>query len=229
MNKLVLFDIDKTLIKGLKWDDSKFSEAIKKVYGINVKVEIIGKKHSGMTDQEKIIALLKKKGLKEKEIMPKIKYCLKFLINSFKMLDNSNFIVLDGVKGLLEALKRNKIMIGIVTGNVKYIAKGKLKKAGIEKYFKVCGFGDDDKSRAKILRIAIKRARKIGFKGNDIFLIGDTPNDIKAGKKAGIKVIGVATGIWSKNQLKKSGADYVFKNLKNTKEILKIINNQKLK
>jgi len=229
MKKLVLFDIDRTLIKDLRWDyigwdDTKFSEAVKKVYDVDAKVEIIGN-HSGMTDQEKIIAMLKKKGFKEKDIMPKMKQCMKALIESFKNLDNPDFIVLNGVKDLLKKLKKNKVLIGVVTGNIKYIAKGKLKKAGLYKYFKVGGFGNDKIKRADIIKIAIKRARKkFGFKfNNNAFLVGDTPKDVKAGKDVGIKVIGVATGIWTEKQLKEAGADFVFKNLKDTKKVLNVI------
>jgi phosphoglycolate phosphatase-like HAD superfamily hydrolase len=231
MKKLVLFDIDRTLIKDLRWDnaswdDTKFSEVIKKIYNADAKVEIIGN-HSGMTDQEKIIAMLKKKGFKEKDIMPKMKYCMKALIESFKNLDNSNFIVLSGVKNLLKALEKNKVLIGVVTGNIKYIAKGKLKKVGLYKYFKVGAFGEDSEKRSKLIKIAIKRAKeKFGFKlNNNAFLVGDTPRDVKAAKEAGIKAIAVASGsIWSEKQLKDAGADFVLKDLKDVEKFLKIIN-----
>ena len=59
MNKLVLFDIDKTLIPSSRAHHQSFSEAFKKVYGIDTTIEIIN--HHGMTEQQVIIEVLKKK------------------------------------------------------------------------------------------------------------------------------------------------------------------------
>ena len=42
-------------------------------------------------------------------------------------------------------------------------------------------------------------------------------------KDAGIMTIGVATGIYSKEQLKNAGAKYIVENLKDKNKILKII------
>ena len=88
------------------------------------------------------------------------------------------------------------------------------------------GFGSDHISRTELVKIAIKRAgEKFGFKpGNNVFSIGDAPSDMKAGREGGaFKCIGVTTGIFSKEQLKEAGADYVFKNLLDKDKILKII------
>lgn len=64
----------------------------------------------------------------------------------------------------------------------------------------------------------------IGFKFSDnVFLFGDAPQDMEAGKRAGVKTIGVTTGIYTTEQLKKAGADFVVNNLKKTDEILKIL------
>ncbi|NIO44113.1 MAG: HAD-IA family hydrolase [Candidatus Aenigmarchaeota archaeon] len=220
MKKLVLFDIDKTLIKDLEWEKLKFSEVFKKVYGIDASLDKI--EHSGMTDQEKIFKVLKRRGLKEKEILSKMEHCEKIMLNGYSDKSLEKF---DGVKELLEGLEKNNILIGTVTGNFKSVAILKLKKVGLYHYFKVGGFGNDRINRAKIINMAIKRAKeKFDFKfNNNVFLIGDTLRDIKAAKEAGIKVIGVATGVWTEEQLKKAGADFVFKDFKDRNKILKVI------
>ncbi|UCE55077.1 MAG: HAD family hydrolase [Desulfobacterales bacterium] len=56
-----------------------------------------------------------------------------------------------------------------------------------------------------------------------IFLLGDTPKDMKAGKAVGATTIGVTTGIFSDEQLEPAGADIVFSNLADTDSILKFI------
>ena len=140
-------------------------------------------------------------------------------------IDHDEFIVLDGVRGLLRELEKHNVLMGLVTGNLEPIAWGSLRKVGLDRYFKVGAFGTDDMDRANLVKLAIKRAdENFGFKvGNDVFLFGDTPQDMEAGKKAGVKTIGITTGIYSKKQLRNSGADFVLDSLARKDEILRII------
>lgn len=223
--KLVLFDIDSTLVKHTEGHKASFSAAFKEVYGIDTSMGVIN--YHGMTDQQIIIGVLKKNGLDEEAIKSKLALCMKSMVRHYnEMLPKEHVTVFEGVKELLEALSKRGAMLGLVTGNLEEIARGKLKKAGILEYFRIGGFGSDDANRTNLLKIAISRAQeKYGFSfGNDnIFLVGDAPNDINAGKEAGITTIGVATGTYSLKALENSGADFVFDNLKNTKEIAGII------
>ena len=45
------------------------------------------------------------------------------------------------------------------------------------------------------------------FEVADVFVIGDTPRDIEAGRSAGFQTVGVATGKYSVEQLSEAGAD----------------------
>ena len=224
MKKLVLFDIDKTLIKRSDAHISAFSEALKKVYGINSGIDVIN--YDGLTDQLIIIEVLKKNGLDDDTIKLKLKDCTKAMVDSFnKIVDNDPIILLDGAKELLEELRKNNVLLGLVTGSLEPIAKSKLKKVSVDSYFKLGGFGSDDMDRTNLIKIAIKKAEdNFDFKFSDnVFLVGDTPRDIKAGKEAMVKTIGVATGIYSKEDLEKSGADFVLENLKDKNRFLEII------
>ena len=224
MNRLVLFDIDGTLVKGFKGHGRAFSEGFKKVYGVDATVDTIGVQ--GMTEQQVIIEVLKQHGLNEEEIKSKIEECMRVMIDYFKkIVATDEIILLDGVQELLRQLKDRDILMGLVTGNLKPIGKGKLGKVNIDYYFKIGGFGNDDVDRANLARLAIERAKKYyGFQfNNNVFLFGDAPQDMKAGKEVGVKTIGVATGVYSKEQLEDAGADFTLKNLKNTEKILKII------
>ena len=225
MTKLALFDIDKTLIKGSKAKDTiAFPKAFKDVYGIDTSIDIIN--HSGMTDQQIIIEVLKKNGLDEQMIRSKLQDCMKVMIESFnKNIDSDEIIVLDGVREVLEELNTHNVLMGLVTGNLESIARGELEKVGLNHYFKVGGFGSDDIDRANLVKIAIGQTEKsFDFqRNNNVFLFGDAPQDMKAGKEVGIKTIGVTTGIYSGEQLKNAGADFVIENLKNKDKILKIM------
>ncbi len=222
--KLVLFDIDKTLIKSSRGHRGAFSEAFKTVYGVDSTIDVIS--YHGMTDQQIIVEVLKKNGLDEQKIKSKLKECMKIMIESFnKTIDTDNIIVLDGVSELLEELDKRNILMGLVTGNLEPIAKAKLKKVGLNRYFKVGGFGSDDMNRTNLVKLAIKRAEGFDFNydNGNIFLVGDTPLDIKAGKEAGVITIGVTTGIYSKEDLKNANADFILENLKNKRKFLEMI------
>lgn len=143
-----------------------------------------------------------------------------------KEMKNNKVEILPGAKDFLEELDKNKILMGVVTGNLERIARVKLKSAGLNEYIKLGGFGSDHISRIELVKLAIKRAEEnFGFKlDNNVFSIGDAPSDMKAGKEGGaFKCIGITTGIFSKEQLKEAGADFVFENLKEKDKILKII------
>jgi len=225
MSKLVLFDIDKTLIKGSKAkDDIAFPQAFEKVYGVEATIDITNS--HGMTDQQIIIEVLKKKGLNEKTIKSKLEECMKVMVDTFnKLIDSDEIIVLEGVRELLEILDKNNFLMGLVTGNLEPIARGELKKVGLNHYFKVGGFGSDDINRTNLVKLAIKRAEEnFNFKFDDnVFLFGDAPQDMSAGKEARVNTVGITTGIYSKEQLEGAGADFILENLKDTNRVLEII------
>ncbi len=224
MKGLILFDIDKTLIKDSTGHIEAFSEGFKKIYNLDTTIEIIN--HAGMTDQQVIIEVLKKKGLKESEILPKINRCMEIMNEHFdRIKDSIEVEVFKGVPELLAILKKNGFLLGLVTGNLEPIARSKMKKANLDNYFKFGGFGSDKKKRTELVKLAIKRAKELfGFEFHkNVFLFGDTPKDIKAGHEAGIISIGVATGIYTKEELENTNADYVVENLQNTSKILDII------
>ena len=224
MNKLVLFDIDQTLIKNSKGHSAAFSQAFKIVYGIDTTIDIINGQE--MTDQQIIIEVLKKNGLAEQTIKSQLKKCMKIMVESFnKMVDKDEIIVLSGAQELLEELNKHRVLMGLVTGNLEPIARKKLKKVGLNHYFKIGGFGSDDINRTNLVKLAIKKAgKKIDFKfNNNIFLFGDTPQDMIAGKEAKVKTVGVATGIYSKRQLENAGADFILENLRDINKVLRIV------
>lgn len=222
MDKLVLFDIDKTLIKSAKEHHNAFSVAFKNVFGLDVDIDII--EHAGMTDWQIITEVLKQKGVAEEEIKSKISQCMEEIVKYFKeAVKDAKVEILPGVKNLLPKLKKNNVLIGLVTGNLEQVARAKLAKIGLDDYFKVGGFGSDDIDRTNLVKIAVKKAQEeFNFKG-DIFLVGDAPRDMYAGKAAGVKNIGVATGKFSIDELRSAGADFAIPNLENTEEILAII------
>jgi phosphoglycolate phosphatase len=224
MKKLALFDIDKTLIKSTKGHAAVFSIAFKEVYGIKTSIEVI--QYSGMTDQQIIFDVLRYNGLDEEQIKSKLDLCMEKMVDAFnKTIDNDEFVILPGVKELLEELKNNDVLMGLVTGNLEPIGRGKMKKLNLNHYFQVGGFGNENINRTELVKIAIKKAQS-NFNfifSNNVYLFGDAPQDMQAGKEAGIIPIGVTTGIYSKKQLENTAASLVLDDLANTEEILRYI------
>lgn len=220
MDKIVLFDIDNTLLDESSTHVDSFSFAFRKVYGVDASIECIN--HHGMTDQQIIIDVIKKNGVDERTIKSKLNECMSVMAQYFnENIGCENLIVLDGVDVILSLLDKRGAILGIVTGNIESIAWSKLKKTDLDGYFKFGGFGSDDIDRMQVVEIAVKRARdEFGFSG-EIFVVGDTVHDIRAGNEAGMKTIGVATGIYSKDELFDAGADAVVDNLQNTENVLK--------
>ena len=219
---LVLFDIDNTLMKTPTSHRDAFFEAIENTYGINT--GFAGLNPHGMTDRHIISEILKINGEEEHKIDEGMEKCLLDMAEIFsRKVMNENLIVLKGAADLLKELHNRSVLIGLVTGNVEAIAWAKLKITGLSHYFKMGGFGSDDSSRTNLVKLAVGRAVKsFGFSGSgDVFLFGDTPKDIIAGKEAGVRTVAVSTGIFSRRELSRSNPDYIHKTLGEISSIMK--------
>lgn len=222
MDRLVLFDVDRTLIGRSQCHHDAFSYAFKKVYNVEADIKIIN--YGGMTDPAIAIEVLKKIGLKEDIILQKLDECMDAIVDYFmKNVKRDRIPILPGVNDLLELLANNGTLLGLVTGNLEPIAWGKMESIGIAHYFKLGGFGSDNINRTELVKIAVKKAQdNFNFNGT-AFVIGDTPKDIKAGFEAHAKTIAVATGTYSMEELEEYNPNFVFESLENKNEILDVV------
>jgi phosphoglycolate phosphatase-like HAD superfamily hydrolase len=107
----------------------------------------------------------------------------------------------------------------VLTGNLREVTRIKLEVFGLDGYLDLASgaYGDDHSDRPKLVALAQRRA---GARTGDVFgndataLIGDTPQDVEAGLAAGVRVIGVATGKTSAEELRDAGAHDVASNLR---------------
>lgn len=219
MKKLILFDIDGTLLGYTKKLRDRFSFASKEIFGIDVSIDEID--HPGKVDMQIIFELLKLHGIEEADIKKNLNKLFKLMAEFTKEnIRYSKPKVLPGARRLLETLKRRKYTLGLVTGNIKEVAKAKLEINNLWKYFQIGGFGDMSINRTDLVKMAIKQSK---MNRQNVVLIGDSPRDIKCGKEAGVKTIIVATGYHAVNHLKLHRPDFVFKNLTNTQRIIDAI------
>jgi phosphoglycolate phosphatase-like HAD superfamily hydrolase len=127
---------------------------------------------------------------------------------------------LPGVQMLLEACRqRPQWTMGLLTGNVRTTARIKLSAASIDAdQFKVCVWGDDGPSRNHLPHIAMQRCANKS--PNETVIIGDTLHDIACARACGCKVIAVATGVCSAEQLACGQPDLLLDDLSDTSTVL---------
>lgn len=114
--------------------------------------------------------------------------------------------VLPGVGAWIRELQKmpQPPLIGLLTGNIRLGAQIKLSHYQLWEAFQMGGFGDDHEDRNEIAAIARDRGSRMlnrKLRGEEILIIGDTPRDIACAQAIGAKVIAVATGSYSPEQL----------------------------
>lgn len=211
-----LFDLDGTLVltggAGLRAFDLAFTE----VFGVEGGLKSISP--AGKTDPAILREICDKvmgrapTDAEEKEVFDR------YLAGLQNEVDrSSDFRIMPGIEPLLEALENNQhCLLGLGTGNIEEGARIKLDRPGLWRFFSFGGFGSDAVSRPRLLEIAIERGRRFIKDGDEIcevYVIGDTPNDIDAGKAIKARTVGVATGPFSVEELDAAGADIVFQDL----------------
>ncbi len=227
MKKLLLFDIDGTLITRCLLHEKSFLVSFKKILNIDLgENEIV--KHYGKTDKGIIIEIMKANGMSDKEIPMKLNEIYDSMTKYVedRIESDNSFHLIPNVKNLLVELEKGGHILGILTGNLEKIAKLKLKKLDLLNFFKIGAFGSSSEVRSKLVLMAIKDAEekfKINFHKKNVFVIGDTYRDVEAGKEAGVKTIAVATYSNSFDVLKKHKPDFIFKDFSDINPIIKAI------
>jgi phosphoglycolate phosphatase-like HAD superfamily hydrolase len=129
-----------------------------------------------------------------------------------------------GLKTLLRRLSRDeRVLLGLGTGNMEKGARIKLEPSGFNAYFLFGGYGSDAFHRHALLRKAVQRAKKLSgetFAKENVYVIGDTPLDVAAGRKAGFKTVGVGTGFSEWKDLAASKPDFLARDFRNWRKWL---------
>jgi phosphoglycolate phosphatase len=197
MKTLLLFDIDGTLLGAEGATRKAIAGTFGDLFGAGQSIDDIS--FTGRTDPgifQDVAGKLLRRALTKKELDAVAERYLTLLPDELRRL--TSFRLMPGVKELLPLLAaREEIMLGLETGNLEPAAYMKLKRGGIDGYFSLGGFGSDSDDRTGIVRTGIERARRLSHEPipeENIFLIGDSPNDIAAGRELGINTLAVGTG-----------------------------------
>jgi phosphoglycolate phosphatase len=205
----VLFDIDGTLISTGGASDRAWKRAFKELQGVDVDVPAVTGK--GVPDPE-VGRVVFKAALGREPTDEEAEALMRRRLDHLgEEVENSpGFVVQDGVVELLDQLIDDGLLLGLTTGNVEEAAHIKLQRANLNRYFSFGGYGSDSPDRTELTKKALERAELVSGDSLDrgrCFSCGDTPRDVEAGHGAGIRVVGVATGEFTVDQLREAGAD----------------------
>ena len=209
--KLLLFDIDQTLVNTGGAGLRALDRACYKLFTLEKAMD--GISPHGKTDPAIVREILRVRlGLASDPTVPdQIASTLEAYGGFLKeeVRTSPTYRVLPGILSLLgEMFPRKDVMLGLATGNIELGARIKLDRGDLNRYFTFGGFGSDSEDRTELVRRAAEKAAdKNGapIAPSNTFVIGDTPLDIDAGKRAGFKTVGVATGSYSVEQLLTAG------------------------
>jgi phosphoglycolate phosphatase-like HAD superfamily hydrolase len=224
--KVLLFDIDGTLVRAGGAGRKALNRAAYLLYGKKNACSDISL--AGRTDLWNFRLVCrrsagKKVGRREVErLHQEYLRLLPFYVRS--ALRRKTYELPRGVKTLLRTLNgRQGVLLGLGTGNMELGARIKLGPSGFNGYFRLGGFGSDSIHRKVLLQKAVERAARLAgrpIKPSSVFVIGDTPLDVAAGKKAGYRTIGVGTGFATWYSLVKSNPDYLARDFTGVKKWL---------
>ena len=135
--------------------------------------------------------------------------------------------VLPGIVELLEALhQREDCVLGLLTGNIEKGAELKLSHYGVWDYFEFGAFADDHVDRNKLGPVAHSRAAEkhgISFESEDVYVLGDTPKDIDCARAAGFVAVAIATGSYGTDELAAHKPDFLFEDLSDTRAVIEAL------
>lgn len=209
-----LFDIDGTLISSLGAGKAALEAALLEEFGIGqLRGTVV---YSGRTDTAISSDLLRLHGI---DPTPAHRRQLQdaYLRHLPSTLATKQGRVLPGISELLADLRRRERMhLGLLTGNVKRGAAIKLGHYGIDHHFAFGGFGDDLHERDEVAAAALDAAEShLGQRpvADRIWVIGDTPLDVQCARAIGAKVLAVATGMHPYEELADCRPDLLMRDL----------------
>jgi len=225
VRRLVLFDIDGTLVRGGP-AKTAFVRAMDETYGTSENADKV--LFAGKTDPQIAREILVGAGRDHATIDERLPALWeRYLGHLEEALPTNPMTVLPGVRLLLDALAdAPDVGVGLVTGNIVGGARLKLGSARLWERFGVGGYGSDHEERDELPAIALSRAREHWGRAIDAdqaVIVGDTPRDVACGRAAGMRTVAVATGMFSTHELLATGADHVVEDFSATEQVLSLL------
>ncbi len=214
-DRLILFDVDGTLLTTDGLGRDVLARAIHEIYGVRDPFRDYSL--AGRTDLQIIREPVRRAGIPEERIregLPRVMARHETLLaEAFRTAGRGS--LMPGVTALLNRLAGDRRWgVGLLTGNTRHGARIKLTHFGIWDRFAFGAFGDDHEDRNALPEVARRRAREA--LGVDIapvrcLVVGDTPRDIACARAGGMRAVAVATGWEPVAVLEQAGPDLLLR------------------
>jgi phosphoglycolate phosphatase-like HAD superfamily hydrolase len=221
--KLILFDIDGTLVDCGGQPKPLFGEALEEVYG--ARGDLPDYDFSGKTDPRIVVDLMTAAGVPApviRERLPDLRDA--YLGRLERRLEPEHVRILPGVVELLTTLaERDDLVLGLLTGNWERGAGIKLGSVGLRRFFAFGSFGDGQTDRRDLPPVALARAAEHcgrAFRPEDTWIVGDSLLDVDCARAHGIACLAVATGRTEFAALAAAGAERVISDLTPVDEVI---------
>ncbi|MEI8102487.1 MAG: HAD hydrolase-like protein [Chlorobium sp.] len=223
LKKLVLFDIDGTLLTMGSINRTVLADALREVYGTEGSAGTCN--FAGKMDSNIIYETMRSAGLPSDEITEKFCMAKKSYIEMLRAKTQpSDVVLMEGIPALLDKLaNHSELLIGLLTGNFEESGRHKLRLPHINHYFPFGAFADDGLHRNELPPVAVEKAYQltgVKFAEQDIIIIGDTEHDIACARVMNAKSIAVATGTYSVEELQAHHPHVLYENLAQTDLVL---------
>ncbi|MGC8742925.1 MAG: HAD family hydrolase [Verrucomicrobiia bacterium] len=215
MVKVILFDIDGTLIRTLGVGVKAFAKAFNTLFkfpDVTAKMSFAGR-----TDTSLVKDYFHLNGYNPTEQdIENFFACYTFWLDH--LLEQSRGGVCPGVREFINTARNlpSNPLIGLLTGNIRLGAEIKLRHFRLWQEFEMGAFADDSEDRNEIARIAYRRACNVLGKrlsGDEIVVVGDTPHDIRCARAIGARALAVTTGGNTFQELSIHNPDWLVNNL----------------
>lgn len=219
-----LFDIDGTLLNSGGAGQAAMEVALVSEFGAARPVE--GISTAGRTDRAIVSDLFEYHGVAFDDDAC-VRFLRAYLEHLPQQLIERNGTVLPGIQVLIESLAaRDDVVLGLLTGNFRDGARAKLAHFGLDRHFPFGGFGDRHLDRDDVARDALEevRSRLNGQLSIErLWVIGDTPSDVRCARAIGAKAVAVATGMFSHEELAACSPDHLWPDFADSEPLLSLL------
>ena len=222
--RLLLFDVDGTLITARGAGRQALGHALRAVYGATGPIDAYD--FRGKTDPQIVHDLMRAAGLDEPAIHAGLARAFDAYVSELEalVLNGARVQLLPGVGEVVRELGRQpETLVGLLTGNIEQGAHVKLRPTGLLPFFRVGAYGSDDADRRRLPAVACARAQALtgGPVGFDrVTIIGDTPLDVDCARACGGRAVAVATGQHSAQELAACRPDLLFPDFSDVPAVL---------
>ncbi len=216
---LLFFDIDGTLLVTGGVAREAFSCAVRDILG--VEDDLKGVEFAGRTEPLIVADILGRRGLTFRD-GDESRFWDALVLHMQRLFVPPRGRLLPGVPEVLDALEgRDELEAALLTGNLSRVAHVKLARFGLERRFSWGTFGEEAPDRNALARLAVRRAaERHGLPADRAIVVGDTHLDIECARAAGARVVAVATGGVTAEQLATHGPDLLLADLSDPAPLL---------